>query len=119
MALCSYTILPESPEVLVIEDLSVDPRSRDNVYVTGPAKLRFYAGAALTVAGVRVGTLCIQDTVPRHEFDIEQRRNLLDLGESHAIILFCIQSISLRKLCRGGLDSNNSGTPRSGNEGTP
>lgn len=67
--------------MLVIEDLSIDPRSRDNPLVTGPAHLRFYAGAALIVAGVRLGSLCIFDTVPHIGFDIENTRNLLDFGE--------------------------------------
>lgn len=46
--------------------------------------IRFYAGAALIVAGVRVGSLCIIDTVPRDDFTLDDKTTLLDLGYSVA-----------------------------------
>lgn len=79
-AFCSYTVLPDSPEVLVVGDAAKDARFSDNPLVTGPPFIRFYAGAALIVAGVRVGSLCVIDRVPHEDFDIKHRMNLLDLG---------------------------------------
>ncbi|GAB6845828.1 PAS domain S-box-containing protein [Methylorubrum rhodinum] len=54
------------PDLLVIPDLTADPRTRDNPLVTGEPGIRFYAGAPLRLAdGNVVGSLCVIDTVPR------------------------------------------------------
>ncbi|WP_375464231.1 PAS domain-containing protein [uncultured Methylobacterium sp.] len=55
-------------ELLIIPDLTLDPRTRDNTLVTGELRIRFYAGAPLrTREGLAVGTLCVIDTEPRPE----------------------------------------------------
>ena len=52
--------------MLVIPDMTLDLRTRDNPLVTGEPFVRFYAGAQLrTSEGVTLGTLCILDTVAR------------------------------------------------------
>lgn len=54
------------PSVLVIPDLTTDPRTRDNPLVTGEPHIRFYAGARLeTPSGEPLGMLCVIDTEPR------------------------------------------------------
>ena len=54
------------PDLLVIPDLTQDPRTRDNPLVTGEPYLRFYAGAPLEAAGgERLGSLCVIDLAPR------------------------------------------------------
>ena len=56
----------KQPGLLVIPDLSVDPRTRDNTLVTAEPHLRFYAGARLeTPDGHALGTLCVVDLQPR------------------------------------------------------
>ena len=53
-------------DLLVIPDLAVDPRTRDNPLVVGEPFLRFYAGAPLrTPEGAALGTLCVIDHEPR------------------------------------------------------
>jgi len=53
-------------DLLMIPDLTRDPRTRDNPLVTGPRGFRFYAGAPLVLrSGVVVGRLCVIDTVAR------------------------------------------------------
>jgi GAF domain-containing protein len=43
-----------------------DPRFADNPAVSGPIRVRFYAGVPLALAdGSRVGTLCVADHRPR------------------------------------------------------
>ena len=54
-AFCAYTVLPDSPDVLVVEDATQDFRFANNPLVTGPPDIRFYAGAALIVDDVRLG----------------------------------------------------------------
>lgn len=77
-AFCAHTIEADDP--LVIEDTLLDPRFVRSPLVTGPAAIRFYAGAPLIVApGLRVGTLCVLDTQPR-SFSEAQRRQLQDLA---------------------------------------
>ena len=65
-------------DLLVIPDLTADPRTRSNTLVMGEQHLRFYAGAVLkTPAGVPVGSLCVIDTVPRPEGLTDQQREAL------------------------------------------
>ena len=63
-SVCAHAI--GQPGLLIIPDLSTDPRTRDNTLVTAAPHLRFYAGARLeTGDGVALGTLCAIDTQPR------------------------------------------------------
>jgi PAS domain S-box-containing protein len=63
-AVCAHAI--QGSGLLVIPDLTRDPRTRDNPLVTGEPGMRFYAGAPLrTRDGQALGTLCVIDLVPR------------------------------------------------------
>ena len=54
------------PDLLVIADLSADPRYADNPKVAGAPGYRFYAGIALRNAdGVAIGTFCALDFTAR------------------------------------------------------
>ena len=56
----------QRPGLLVIPDLTADPRTRENTLVTGEPYIRFYAGARLeTPDGIAIGTLCVIDSKPR------------------------------------------------------
>ena len=48
------TVLPESPDVFIINDTHMDDRFAQNSLVTGPPFIRFYAGAALIINDVKV-----------------------------------------------------------------
>ncbi|WP_198580402.1 PAS domain-containing protein [Methylorubrum sp. DB1722] len=63
-SVCAYTLA--QPDVLVIPDLSVDPRTCGNPLVTGEPFIRFYAGAPLLAPdGQPLGSLCVLDHKPR------------------------------------------------------
>lgn len=63
---CSYTLLSEAAEVLVVEDAQKDARFKDSPFVTGFPKIRFYGGAPLIASnGHRIGALCAIDSQPR------------------------------------------------------
>ena len=63
-SVCAYALGQD--DILLIPDLRDDPRTRDNTLVTGEPFMRFYAGALLqTPEGIKLGTLCVIDTVPR------------------------------------------------------
>ncbi|KAL4446278.1 hypothetical protein ABPG77_003085 [Micractinium sp. CCAP 211/92] len=91
---CAWTLLPESPYVLVVEDALLDRRFRENPLVTGPPGIRFYAGAPLisSANGYRYGTLCVIDTKPHHEFATEQYNMLIQFAE------LCVREIEKDKL---------------------
>lgn len=55
-------------DLLVIPDLTLDPRTRSNPLVLDDPHLRFYAGAPLvTPEGLTLGTICVIDHVARPE----------------------------------------------------
>ena len=63
-AFCAYTILQDGS--LVIEDATLDQRTKDNPLVTGAPHVRFYAGIPLhDSSGFALGTLCVIDYRPR------------------------------------------------------
>ncbi len=100
-AFCTYAI--ESDEVLIVTDARQDPRFAFNPLVTGAWGLRFYAGAPLILRpGIRLGSLCILDTVPRHLTekevahlkllaalvvrDFQHRQSLIDLRRERELL---------------------------------
>ena len=63
-AFCSHTIVEN--ELLVVEDAQTDERFRNFSLVTGPLKIRFYAGIPITSPeGHAIGSVCVLDTRPR------------------------------------------------------
>ncbi|MDT7856052.1 PAS domain S-box protein [Rubrivirga sp. S365] len=72
---CDPVIRSGAP--LVVEDAQVDPRFAHNPFVTGPAGVRFYAGAPLTTPdGHCVGTLCVIGVEAREAPDLAPLRDL-------------------------------------------
>lgn len=79
-AFCAHTILHD--DVLVVPDAMLDPRFRQSRLMLGESNIRFYAGMPLrTRSGVSLGSLCIIDTEPRHDFDESQQLLLGQLAE--------------------------------------
>lgn len=63
-SVCAHAVVQRS--TLIIPDLTLDDRTRDNPLVIGEPWLRFYAGALLTSPeGAVLGTLCVIDDKPR------------------------------------------------------
>jgi two-component sensor histidine kinase/PAS domain-containing protein len=64
LSVCAHALAQH--DLLVIPDLTLDPRTQANTLVTGPPHIRFYAGAPLVTPGGQViGTLCVIDLHPR------------------------------------------------------
>lgn len=65
LSFCGHAIL--GTDVFIIPDTDQDSRFRDNPYVTGGAKVKFYAGAPLITKNKQIiGTLCVIDHKPRY-----------------------------------------------------
>jgi len=63
-SVCAYALA--EPDLLVIPDLTADPRTRGNPLVVGEPFIRFYAGAPLRGPdGHVLGSLCVIDHQPR------------------------------------------------------
>ncbi|WAJ29520.1 EAL domain-containing protein [Antarcticirhabdus aurantiaca] len=79
-ALCDHAI--RADEVLVVPDTLDDERFAGNPLVVGGPGIRFYAGAPLLLEpGLRLGSLCVVDTVPR-EFSSREASILASLAEA-------------------------------------
>jgi GAF domain-containing protein len=77
ISFCAHAI--NSNEVFMVVQTRADPRFADNPLVTGEPRIRFYAGAPLEMEnGMRVGTLCMIDKVPRvlDEAELQQLTEL-------------------------------------------
>ena len=63
-SVCAHVL--SEPDLLVIPDLTADPRTRFNPLVMGDPHIRFYAGAPLRDRNGHVlGSLCVIDKAPR------------------------------------------------------
>jgi diguanylate cyclase (GGDEF)-like protein len=68
LSFCDETL--RSRNGLVVPDARADPRFADAPIVAGSPGLRFYAGHPLTTPdGQRIGSLCVLDVQPHHDFD--------------------------------------------------
>ena len=75
IAFCSYTILNDG--ICLVPDATQDSRFQNNPLVTDLPSIRFYAGAPVhSEGGFRIGTLCVVDTKPRHDFGPVQQAQL-------------------------------------------
>lgn len=80
-AFCAHTIaLPADEDVMVVLDASLDDRFRTSALVVGSPHIRFYAGAAITVNGQKIGSLCVMDTRPRAALGPALVAQLVDLA---------------------------------------
>ncbi len=86
-SVCAHTI--EAGALLVIPDLTADPRTIQNPLVTGPEGFRFYAGAVIRGSqDIPLGALCVLDRVPRPEgLDSEQTATLTALARQISSLL--------------------------------
>ena len=95
-SVCAHAL--SSPQPLIIPDLTKDERTRDNVLVTAPPGIRFYAGAPLVTAdGTIIGTLCVIDTVPRPEGLAPDQLKILQALSRQVVALLEARRISSRK----------------------
>jgi adenylate cyclase len=63
-SLCQFVLA--QGDVLIIEDLRTDERTREHPLINPPMSLRFYAGAPLVSAsGYIIGTLCVMAPEPK------------------------------------------------------
>ena len=79
-SVCAHAL--EVDSILIIPDLTLDPRTRDNTLVTGAPHIRFYAGAVLrSPDGIPIGSLCVIDDKARPRgLSPDQADALLALG---------------------------------------
>ena len=78
ISFCGHAIM--TADVFQVRDMLADSRFAGNPLVTGPPYIRSYCGWPLEIAlGLRVGTLCVLDTMPR-TFSDEDLESLADMA---------------------------------------
>jgi PAS domain S-box-containing protein len=78
VSFCGHAILDK--DIFQVPDAHADPRFADNPLVTGAPKVRFYAGAPLSIdPQLRIGTLCLIDHEKR-ELNASEMATLRDLA---------------------------------------
>jgi phosphoribosyl 1,2-cyclic phosphodiesterase/DNA-binding response OmpR family regulator len=77
-AFCAHVVM--TGQEMVITDTLLDDRFADNPLVINDPRIRFYAGAPLTLDGCCIGTLCLIDTRPRElaQHELTMLRDLRD-----------------------------------------
>ena len=95
VSFCGHAIL--SDEVFVVNDATADERFADNPLVVGEPRVCFYAGVPLADDdGLRLGTLCLIDHVPR---ELSPADKVL-LGELGVMARTELMSIAREELVR-------------------
>ena len=85
ISFCQYSIMGN--EIFEVPNTLENEIFKDNPFVTGKLKLRFYAGAPLTTPdGFNIGTLCVFDQIPK-KLDDEQKKALSTLAVSIITLL--------------------------------
>ena len=65
---------------MVVLDAKKDPRFKSNPLVLGAPFIRFYAGAAIYIEDVKIGSFCIIDDMAREEFSAKEQISLMDIA---------------------------------------
>jgi len=95
---CAHTL--ESEVVFEVPDTRQNPLFQNNELVTGPPRIRFYAGAPLiTSDNFHLGTLCVIDHQPRQLSD-DQKRALEALARQ------VVTQLELRRSLAGERQAN-------------
>ena len=97
-SVCAHALI--EPDLLVVPDLSLDQRTKQNPLVTGEPHIRFYAGVPLrTAEGHAVGSLCVIDTLPRPDgLTAGQAKALRNLGRQVIDLLEMRRAVAQRDL---------------------
>ncbi|WP_143102803.1 GAF domain-containing protein [Rhizobium sp. NFR07] len=111
-SVCAHSLA--SPDLLIIPDLTLDPRTAKNTLVTEPPHIRFYAGAPLVGPdGITIGTLCVIDTKPRPDGLTQSQQKVLAALSRQVIALLEYRRMSNRKDVLFRRQKNMSATIRS------
>lgn len=97
VAFCNYTILAD--QIFEVLDATIDPRFSNNPLVTGDPFIRYYAGAPLVYDGIRLGSLCLIDFVPRAPLNPQERSIL------HSLASIVVREIRVQRLLRLAVSS--------------
>ncbi|SIQ31066.1 PAS domain S-box-containing protein [Rhizobium sp. RU20A] len=80
ISFCIHTLTMGEGNVFSVLDAGDDPRFATHPQVAGEPHLRFYAGAAITVDGQPIGTVCVFDVAARPGVTDQQAGQLLRLA---------------------------------------
>ncbi|GJE62513.1 GAF domain-containing protein [Methylobacterium trifolii] len=108
-SVCAHALNEAS--ALIINDLTHDERTRNNILVTGEASLRFYAGVSLRLdSHLGVGTLCVLDTRPHPDGLAPAQIEALEALGRQATILLQVRRF-LAAQTEAELSSHSTGQP--------
>jgi GAF domain-containing protein len=57
-----------------------DPIFKTNILATDDPYIRFYAGTAIVIDGIKIGTICVLSLQSKFNFGIKQMEMLMDIA---------------------------------------
>jgi signal transduction histidine kinase len=116
----------DATKIHIVNDLREDPRFRNQPYVAGGIKARFYAGVPITTEkGFNIGAFCVLDDNPRDGLEKKDVRFIQEMG---SLVMEHLEMLKARAEQRRGtlmvkaLNSfmeNEPTTPQDPNKSTP
>lgn len=97
-SICTHTYFDNKASSLVFRDTLAIPELVGNPFMSDPFNIRFYAGASIFLDDVKIGTLCILDTIPHPDFSAKDDTLIVEMADCVAAMMVAQYQHRLQEL---------------------